>query len=683
MNRPAIISLLLVIATMILSCTRQKQDFNGSVPSPDGRIQVQFILKKGVPYYMVFFRDDIVIDSSSMGFIFRDNDSLLSSLVVTDHSTSTFHGKWKPVWGKADTIEDHFNELKVDLKSKGTSPHEFRICFRAYDDGVAFRYIFPGGSGSDSVFIADEKTEFNVAEKGTAWWIPADFESYEHLYRTTAIEAIDGANTPVTFKLTSGLHLAIHEADLTRYAGMTLKRTEGREFISALVPWPDGDKVKTTFPFQTPWRTILISEDAGGLLASGMILNLNEPCVLEDVSWIRPMKYIGIWWGMHLGIHTWYEGPRHGATTERAMQYIDFAAENNIGGVLVEGWNTGWESRYKGDRFDFVTPYPDFDLTKVAAYAKEKGVELIGHHETGGQALLYEKHLDSAFSLYQKLGIRTVKTGYAGNIRPEGYHHHGQWMVEHYRKVLEKAAAYNIMIDAHEPIKATGISRTYPNMMTREGVRGMEWNAWSDGNLPEHTAIIPFTRMLAGPVDYTPGIFDIMCRNFAAEREKWNSADIGKTRVHTTLAKQLALYVVLFSPLQMAADLIENYQNQPAFEFIREVPVTWDETRVLNASVGDYVSIVRKKGDNWYVGAITDEKARTFTFSLDFLEPGYSYSIEKYEDGAKADWETRPLDLSITSETVKNTDSLFVRLAAGGGFAAIISKEPETISLKQ
>ncbi|MCD4735249.1 MAG: glycoside hydrolase family 97 protein [Bacteroidales bacterium] len=669
--RKILVVMLLSLTGILFSCKNSSEKMF-TLPSPDLKIHLYFTVEDGEPYYQVYHRNELVVEWSALGFVFEGNDTLKYNLSIEDTETGTYSERWKPAWGQFSHYKNQYNFFKVILKEDNGSERKFGIEFRAFNDGIAFRYNFTESGFPDSVKILSELTEFDLPVKGTAWWIPSDFESYEHLYRTTPINELDAAGTPATFKLEDGTYLSIHEANLTNYAGMTVKNTQGNNLTCNLVPWPDGIKVKTKAPFNTPWRTIHIVDHPGRLIESGLILNLNEPCAIEDISWIEPMKYIGIWWGMHLGIQTWHKGPRHGATTSRTKEYIDFAAENNIGGVLVEGWNTGWDSWFKGDMFDFVTPYDDFDLFVLALYAKEKGVDLIGHHETGGQVPVYEKYIDSAFYLYNKLGIKAVKTGYAGMIRPEGQHHHGQWMVNHYRMVVEKAARYGIMIDAHEPVKPTGISRTYPNMMTREGVRGMEWNAWSDGNPPEHTTILPFTRMLGGPLDYTPGIFDIKCERYAAERKKWDENHSDITRVYTTIAKQLALYVVLYSPMQMAADLIENYEENPAFEFIKKVPVSWDETRVINAEIGNFITIARKNGNIWYLGAITDENSRDQIIEFDFLEPGEVYDMEIYEDGKDADWKENPGIINIRTIKISHDKKLQIRLAKGGGFAAII-----------
>jgi alpha-glucosidase len=574
---------------------------------------------------------------------------------------------WKPVWGQRSEIRNKHNELKVSLREEKAPHRRVNITFRVFNDGLGFRYEFPDQDTLKDFEIMSEETQFAFAGDHEAWWTPADFDSYEHLYTEGHVSDIKAANTPLTMKTEDGLYIAIHEADLTDYAGMMLARAKGPMLglVSSLVPWPDGSRVKGTTPLRTPWRTIQIATWPGGLVESDLILNLNELSVIEDTSWIKPMKYIGIWWGMHIDKYTWHTGERHGATTENAMRYIDFAARHGIPAVLIEGWNTGWDRWGQEGAYDYVTPYPDFDLEKVVDYAAGKGVVIIGHHETGGDVPGYEGRLDEAFTLYKNLGIPAVKTGYAGSIFPKGYHHHGQWMVRHYRMVVEKAARYGLMLDVHEPIKDTGISRTYPNMMTREGARGTEYNAWETGNPPEHMTILPFTRMLAGPLDYTPGIFDL-----TFEEYKPNN------RVYSTLANQLALMVVLYSPLQMAADLIENYEGHPAFTFFETVPVDWDETRVVNGEIGDYITVARRSGAEWYMGSITDESARVLTIGLTFLEPGETYIARIYADAPDADFRTNPTAYEIREQEVTREDILTVELAPGGGQAiALIPRQ--------
>ncbi len=664
---------------------------NIEIKSPNEKIKVEFsLLLSSQPFYKVVYDSIIIIDNSALGFVFKDQPIMLDNFKVTNTNRKYFLGKWETIWGTQDSILDEYNELIISLEEKDDLARKMNIIFKVYDDGIGFRYEFPDQLNMNDIVIMDELTEFRLTGDHSCWWIPGDYDSYEYLYNNSKLSEIDltpfnyetrgdrnlpnkrAVNTPITMETNEGLFLSFHEANLTDYAGLTLEANDDLTLKVDLVPWSDGTKVKTKVPFKTPWRTIQISNSAQDLIASNLILNLNEPNKLDDITWIEPMKYIGIWWEMHLGKSSWSMNPidgswannskNHGATTLNAKYYIDFAAKNNIKGVLIEGWNTGWE--YWGadtlDYFDFVTPYADFDIQEVVKYANENGVEIIGHHETGGQAENYEKHLENAFAFYNELGIRAVKTGYAGQIIPKGEYHHGQYMVRHYRKVLETAAKYRIMLDAHEPIAATGLRRTYPNMLTREGVRGMEYNAWSDGNPPEHTTIIPFTRMLSGPIDYTPGIFDLTFDEYK-----------DKERVQTTLAKQLAYYVIIYSPMQMAADLPENYLNNPAFEFIRKVPVNWSKSRYLNSKIGDFVTIARKNGDNWYLGSITDEFARSISVSLSFLDEDKIYKATIYKDGSKADWKNNPYDFEISEDFVDSTMRLRLKLAKGGGQAII------------
>jgi alpha-glucosidase len=499
------------------------------------------------------------------------------------------------------------------------------------------------------------------------------------LYSNSPVSVIDSVQTPLTMQTRSGTFLVIHEANLVDYARMNLRggRMENRTLHAALAPWADGSKVKGHTPFVTPWRTIQIADRAGDLSPAVLGLNLNPPNVLPSTDWIKPMKYVGIWWGMHVGTMTWASGPKHGATTANTKRYIDFAAANGIGGVLVEGWNIGWDGDWIANRnaFSFTQPYPDYDLKGLAAYAKQKGVKLIAHNETSGGIENYERQMDSAFALYHSLGIDAIKTGYVTDTVGGGHSHHGQFMVRHYRKVIETAAKYGIMLDVHEPIHDTGERRTYPNMMSREGARGQEYNAWGaeGGNPPEHETNLFFTRMLAGPMDFTPGIFDILI-----ERGTGRPRRPDEPRIRTTLAKQLALYIVLYSPLQMAADLPENYEHQPAFQFIRDVAVDWDTTRVIDGRIGDYVIVARKERDkpNWFIGAITDEEGRTFDVPLSFLTKGQSYIAEIYADGRNANWLTNPLPVAISRRTVTSTSRLHLVLAPGGGQAIRIRLVP-------
>lgn len=649
--------------------------------SPDGEVRVTFTLVDGVPYYSVDHGDRAVIRPSRLGLTLNDGPSLDRDLALVAHEQRAFDETWTQPWGEVKEIRDHYNELRVALKTRGDTPRELTLVFRAYDDGVGFRYEIPRQPHLADFEIADERTEFVLTDDHRAWWIPAyEPNRYEYLYRETPLSflttrSVAAVHTPLTMETADGLVLSLHEAALTDYAAMTLVGQPDHTLACDLVPWSDGVKVRGTAPHRSPWRTLQIGTSPGDLVTSYLILNLNEPNRLEDVTWIEPAKYIGIWWGMHIDAYSWGSGPKHGATTENALRYIDFAAEHGFEGVLIEGWNLGWDGDWTqhGERFDFTTPYPDFDIAEVTAYAASKGVDVIGHHETGAAVANYEAQMDEAFALYRGLGIDTVKTGYVGwgqgikRYDDEGQlvgleWHHGQYMVRHYRRVVEAAARYQIMLNVHEPIKPTGIRRTYPNMLTREGARGQEYNAWDSegGNPPEHTTLLPFTRMLAGPFDFTPGIFDL---RFEAARPD--------NRVNTTLAKQLALYVVIYSPLQMAADLPENYEGHPAFRFIEEVPVDWHTTQVLHAAIGDYVTIVRRErdGDDWYLGSITDEAGRTLEAPLTFLEPDRAYVAEIYADAAAADWETNPQAIDIREVPVDHETVLTLTLAPGGGQA--------------
>ncbi len=630
-----------------------------TISSPNGEVSVAFQLIDGRPHYSVSLEGRVIIEPSRLGFRFRDAPPLESGFEIVDSSTRSFDETWEPVWGKCSSVRNHGNELSVTLRENGGLGRELGVVFRAFDDGIGFRYVLPEQPNLGEFAITSEETRFRLPSDHTVWWIPNDYDSDEHLWNETPLSQVPGANTPVTMRTAEGMHLCIHEAALVDYASMTLEPVpdEPLTLRAALVPWPDRVLVRGRTPFRTPWRVVLITDRAGGLIESNLILNLNEPCALEDTSWIRPMKYIGIWWGLHIKRQTWHAGPTHGATTANAMRMIDFAHDHGIPGVLIEGWNTGWDRWGSDGAFDFVTPYPDFDLESVARYASRRGVALIGHHETGGDVPSYERMMEEAFAQCERLGIHAVKTGYAGGIFPRGQYHYGQWMVNHYRRVIESAASHRIMLDAHEVIKPTGEERTWPNMMTREAARGMEYNAWSEGNPPEHTTILPFTRIVAGPLDYTPGIFDVQF-----------DATMGRS-THTTLANQLALYVVLWSPLQMAADLIENYEGHPAFPFIEAVPCDWDETVGVDGAIGDHVTVARRSGREWFLGSVTDENARALEVALSFLEPGVVYAARIYADGPGADWETNPGSLAIREEQVMAVDTLAVELAPGGGQA--------------
>jgi hypothetical protein len=656
----------IILFTLVLmsGCSLSGMDIKKIISSPNERVQLSFYLENGKPLYDVYFDTTCLIKPSRLGFVLDDEPALTGPFTLQSAEQGEHSEIWQPVWGIISHIENHFKTLHIKLQEKNEPYRYIEFEFRSYNDGIAFRTFFPEQPNLSNLNITDERTEFVLNDDYMMWWIPADYDSYENLYKHTPVSTTEKVHTPATMMTKDSLYLSIHEANLTDYASMTLLRdnTKPHTLNCDLVPWPDGIKVKAHTPFRSPWRTIQIAEKPGDLLVSHLILNLNESCALEDVSWIKPMKYLGIWWGMHIGKYTWATGPIHGATTANAKRYIDYARRLGIEGLLIEGWNIDWNRQwFSNPQFNFLKPAPDFNLEEIARYAVKNGVYLIGHHETGANVETYEQQIDSAFALFESLGIHAVKTGYVGNIRPKGRHHHGQYMVRHYRSVVKKAAQHQIMLDVHEPIKPTGIERTYPNMMTREGVRGMEYNAWSDGNPPEHTTILPFTRMLAGPLDYTPGIFDLTFDTYRPDKD-----------VHTTLAKQLALYVILFSPLQMAADLPENYEYHPAFSFIQQVPTTWDETRIINARIGDFVTIARRVNQDWYIGSISDESPRSFRIPLSFLDNGKSYTAQIYRDGPNAHYNKNRDDIIIEEMIVEGGQQIIIRLAPGGGQAIIL-----------
>jgi alpha-glucosidase len=648
-----------------------------SVSSPDNKITIN-VNDDNQPNYQVVFNDETVITASKLGMLFKNAHGFSDGFKITSVSNTQVDSDWKLPWGERENVVDKHNELLLTFTTARDSANEYKVRFRAFNDGIGFRYEVPKQKGLEQVEITDELTEFSVAnaKQSTAWWIPArGWNRYEYVYNTTDVESVDRAHTPFTFKLPSGTHVSIHEAALVDYAAMTINQKRPGTLKADLTPWSDGSLVKTKTNFKSPWRTIQISKDAVGLLNSDLILNLNEPNKLGDVSWVEPGKYVGIWWGMHINANTWGSGEKHGATTSETLRYMDFAAEHGFSGVLVEGWNIGWDGDWfnNGDVFNFAKPYNDFDIEKVAQYGASKGVKLIGHHETSGNVTNYREQMSDAYALYQKHGVSQVKTGYVadgGNIKRIDENgivrkewHDSQFMVNEYLHSVTEAAKHKISINTHEPIKATGLRRTYPNWIAREGARGQEFNAWgTPPNPPEHTAILPFTRLLAGPMDFTPGIFDM----------SFNGLGSDTNRPQTTLAKQLALYVVLYSPIQMAADLPKNYQaNMPAFQFIKDVPTDWHESIAIAGEVGDYVAFARQErdGNDWFVGALTDESARELTLALDFLETGKRYQAQIYRDGDKAEWVNNPYDIIIENKEVKSTDSITLALATSGGAA--------------
>lgn len=689
---------LLVLVTLVQAQT---------TTSPSKEIQVNFQLTaQGQPSYTVKYKNQDVILTSTLGIELKDIPALEKGFSLINSSEKAMDEPWTPVMGEYAVIQNKYNQLTLNLQQKETG-RLLNIIFKVYDEGVAFRYEFPKQPNLNYFIIKEENTQFNLAGNHKTFWIPGDYDSQEYVYNETQFSDIDVAKldmnngiglktirdnhriqSPLMMKTANGLYLNIFEAAVVNYPVMHLNSVPAKnQLTSHLVPNAIGDKAYLQTPAVSPWRTIFVSDDARKIVASKMIFNLNEPCKIKDVSYIKPMKYVGVWWEMHVGKSTWdFAGSqnaqnaadgslkpsgKHGATTENVKRYIDFAAKHGFDGVLVEGWNVGWEDwfgNWKEDVFDFVTPYPDFNLKAVNDYAKSKGVKMIMHHETSGSVANYERHLDRAFNLMKVYGYPAVKSGYVGRIIPRGEFHDGQTMVNHFNFVARRAADFNLMVNSHESSRPTGYSRTYPNYIAAEAARGNEFNGWSNGNPPAHETILPFTRLLGGPMDYTPGIFEI----------KMSYYDKTKTeQVHTTLTKQLALYVTLYSPLQMAADLPENYERYlDAFQFIKDVAVDWQDSKYLEAEPGDYLTVARKEknGERWFLGAITDENARSSEVKLDFLTPGKKYKAIIYQDGKGADWKDNPKAYEIKTMTVTSKSKLKLNLAKGGGTA--VSFEP-------
>ncbi len=689
---------LAIMFTCIIANAQQTQSLEM------GKVKLQFSLdKNGTPFYEASYNNKPVILPSRLGFNLNTDSIFYTSFEITATQKKSFDETWQPVWGETKNIRNHYEEMTVALKSKHAGNCLLSIVFRVFEDGVAFRYVFPQQPNLKYFIVKDELTAFNLAGNHKTWWIPGDYDSNEYLYTTSSISEIDNraivaaatdiavreapdpyaVQTPLMMKTTDGLYINIHEAALVNYSSMQL-HTDRKTFslTTSLVPDPVGNKAYLHAPAVTPWRTIIISDNAPAILSSTMILNLNEPSVIKNTDWIKPMKFTGVWWEMQTAKSGWnysddaynlkdgqlIPNGKHGANTANVKRYIDFAAANNIKGVLIEGWNTGWEDwfgNWKEKVFDFTKPYPDFDVKDLTQYAASKGVSLIMHNETSGSATDYERQLDTAYRFMNLYGYTSVKTGYVGRIIPRGEHHDGQWMVDHYVRVAQKAADHRIMLDAHEPVRPTGLQRTYPNWLACEAGRGNEYNAFSNGSPPEHETILPFTRLIGGPMDYTPGIFKMKgYTGYAPTRQ-----------MHTTLCKQLALYVTLYSPVQMVADLPENYQpHMDAFQFIKDVPVDWDDTKIIAAEPGDYITIARKEKNsgNWYIGAITDESSRQTTIPLTFLEKGIKYVASIYHDAANADWKENPEAYSIDHFIVDNATTINTMLAAGGGAAISI-----------
>ncbi len=673
-----------------------------------GNMELELDLgEKGQLTYAVQYGGKAVIQPSLLGFVINQTVQLENFRVLKIDSL-TVDETWKPVWGEVSQVRNNYRQLRVHLE-KNTAPHLLlTVVFKVFENGVGFRYEFPLQPGMKHFIISREKTAFTLTGDHKSFWIPGDYDSNEYPYTTSKLSEIDtwkiplmsvGTNaenrpdkysvqTPLMLKTGDGLYINIHEAALIDFPAMQLHVDAASNSLTAdLVPDAAGNKAYLRAPAHSPWRTIIVSDKATEILSSKMILNLNEPHKIKDISWIKPMKFLGVWWSMQINRNSWsytdnkdsvsVEGKlvpngRHGANTANVKRHIDFAAKHGIKGLLVEGWNIGWEEWYghwNGRNFDFVTPYPDFDVKAIQLYAKAKGVQMIMHNETSGDAATYDQLMDTAFRFMNRFGYNAVKTGYVGRIIPRGEHHDGQWMINHYMRATQKAAQHKVMIDMHEPVRPTGLHRTWPNFLASEAARGNEFNAFAEGSPPEHETILPFTRLMGGPMDYTPGIFKL---------RKYSVDDPGR-QMHSTLAKQLALYVTMYSPLQMAADLPENYEaHLDAFRFIQDVAVDWDETKIVEAEPGDYITIARKaKGTNdWFIGAITDENKRTSLMPLAFLDKGKKYIATLYRDADDANWKTNPESYKIEKFIVDRSTVLKLQLANGGGTA--VSLKPAT-----
>ena len=700
-----IISLCLCALMMPLLLVAQQ------VKSPNGNVVVSFsLVDNGVPTYQVSYKGKPVIKQSRLGLeltpsnndgIKPEDTNLMNGFKVSNTETSSFKEVWKPVWGETSSILNHYNEMAVSL----TQEHPNRtiiVRFRVYNDGMGLRYEFPRQSNLGYFIIRDEHTQFAMAGDHTAWWLPGDYDTQEYETVTSKLSEIrskmksavtdntsqttfsdTGVQTSLQMKTSDGLYINLHEAACVNYPTMHLNLDDkNMVFESWLTPDAQGNKAYMQAPRTTPWRTVIVSDDARDMLSSNLILNLNEPCQYDDTSWIKPVKYCGVWWEMIVGRKSWSytdEFPaveigvtdfskakpngRHGATTAEVKRYIDFAAKNGLDQVLVEGWNIGWEDWFGHSKFkvfDFQTPYPDFDIKALNEYAHSKGVKLMMHHETSASVMNYERYMQDAYKLMNKYGYNSVKSGYVGNIIPRGEHHYGQVMNNHYLHAVTEAAKHKIMVNAHEATRPTGLCRTYPNLIGNESARGTEYEAFGGSN-PDHTVILPFTRLQGGPMDYTPGIFETQLKN-------WSS---NQSYVHTTLAGQLALYLVMYSPLQMAADLPEHYEKyNDAFQFIKDVAVDWDDSKYIEAEPGDYITVARKaKGtDNWFIGGKCDENGHKAVIKLDFLDKGKTYECTIYSDAADADYEKNPKAYSIIRKQVKRGDVLKINEARGGGF---------------
>ena len=701
------------LAGLLLSLLVSGMALAENLQSPNGNLELKFsVNNQGEPIYELYYKGKAVIKPSKLGLELKDDPGLMSGFTIEKSETSTFDETWQPVWGEEKEIRNHYNELAVTLDQKAQE-RDILIRFRLFDDGLGFRYEFPLQKNLNYFVIKEEHTQFAMTGDHKAFWIPGDYDTQEYDYTESKLSEIrglmkgaitpnssqtpfspTGVQTSLQMKSDDGLYINLHEAALVDYSCMHLN-LDDKNFIfeSWLTPDAQGNKGYLQAPCVSPWRTVIVSDDARDILASRITLNLNEPCALEDVSWIKPVKYVGVWWEMITNKSSWAytddlpsvklgetdysktkPNGRHGANNENVKKYIDFAAENGLDQILVEGWNEGWEDWFGKSKdyvFDFVSPYPDFDVKMLNDYAHSKGVRLMMHHETSSSVRNYERHLDKAYQFMVDNGYNAVKSGYVGNIIPRGEHHYGQWMNNHYLYAIKKAAEYKICVNGHEAVRPTGLCRTYPNMLGNESARGTEYEAFG-GNKPFHTTLLPFNRLIGGPMDYTPGIFDIKM-DFLG--------DAPHGQVQTTLAKQLALYVTLYSPLQMAADLVDNYRkHMDAFQFIKDVAIDWDQSEYIEAEPGDYITIARKaKGsNNWFVGGITDENARVATFTLNFLDPDKKYVATLYADGADADYQTNPTAYTIKKGIVTNKTKMNIKEARSGGFAlSLIEATPE------
>ncbi|MDD3495059.1 MAG: glycoside hydrolase family 97 protein [Dysgonamonadaceae bacterium] len=678
-----------------------------TLQSPNGQLKATFNIDNGIPTYQLVYKDKQVLKPGKMGLeLFNDTD-LIHNFSVTNTETSTFDETWQPVWGEEKEIRNHYNEMEITLLQKGTE-RKMIIRFRLFDDGLGFRYEFPEQANLTHFVVKEERTQFAMTGDHTAFWIPGDYDTQEYDYTTSRLSEIrglmkqaitpnasqtpfsdTGVQTALMMKTDDGLYINLHEAALVEYSCMHLNLNDTTfVFESHLTPDAQGRKGYLQAPCVSPWRTIIVSDDARDILLSRITLNLNEPCKLEDTSWIKPVKYVGVWWEMITGKSTWAycdlpgvklgitdytkvkPNGKHGANNENVKKHIDFAAEHGFDQVLVEGWNIGWEDWFGNSKdyvFDFLTPYPDFDIGMLNDYAHSKGVKLMMHHETSSSVRNYERHMEKAYDLMNHYGYTAVKSGYVGNILPRGEHHYGQWLVNHYLYAVKQAAEHHIMVNAHEAVRPTGLCRTYPNLIGNESARGTEYQAFG-GSKPNHTTILPFTRLIGGPMDYTPGIFEM-------DIEKINPDN--KSHVNATLTNQLALYVTMYSPLQMAADLPENYNRFPdAFQFIIDVAIDWDETKVLEAEPGEYITYARKaKGKNeWFVGCTNGYNGRESKIAFDFLEKGKKYEATIYSDTKASHYKTNPQAYQIRKMKVTDKSRLTQYCAPGGGYAIRIKE---------